>query len=264
MNRPIALLTDFGNQDHFVGSLKGVILSIHPNAVVFDVTHEIRPQNIWDAAFVLRSVYPYVPKGTIFVVVIDPGVGSAREALCVKTRHAYLLAPNNGVLSMVLRNEKEYQARIIQNDCYFLKPVSRTFHGRDIFAPAAAHLSRSDVFSDLGPRLNHPRFLNLPEPVLRPGRITGQILYLDRFGNAITNISRSFLGNRTNFLTTRILIRNKIKAKPKTLFCEGNRRELIALWNSTGLLELAVRDGSAGREFGVKVGDSVQAMFEAS
>ncbi len=140
MNRPIALLTDFGLTDHYVGSLKSVILGINPKAVIFDLTHEIRPQNIREGAYILNEIYKYLPKGAIVVAVVDPGVGSRREAICVETNRGYLLAPNNGLLSMALRHEK-YKARKITNDQYFLKPVSSTFHGRDIFSPCAARLS---------------------------------------------------------------------------------------------------------------------------
>ena len=261
MTRPIALLTDFGNHDHFVGSLKGVILSIHPRTVIFDITHEVRPQNIWDGAFVLDSVYPYVPKGTIFVVVIDPGVGSARHALCVKTNHAYLIAPDNGVLSMVLRNERNYEIRAIENERYFLKPVSNTFHGRDIFSPVAAHLSQKDIFGQLGRKINHLHLLDIPKATQKAKMVTGKILYLDRFGNAMTNIPKSLLGPALRFLRSQIQVKGKIKARPKTLFCEGNIGELIGLWNSINLLELAVRNGSAEREFGLQVGDSVKILL---
>ena len=258
MNHPIALLTDFGVQDHFVGSLKGVILGINPQAAIFDITHEVRPQNIRDGAFVLYSVYPYVPKGTIFVVVIDPGVGSARRALCVKTNRCFLIAPDNGVLSMILRKEKHFTARAITNDQFFRKPVSNTFHGRDVFAPAAAYLSQKDVFEKFGPRVKQIKMLDISEAVRHEKDIKGEIIYIDRFGNAMTNISKAASGMPVDFSATRVIVKQKLKAAAKSLFCEGQAGALIALWNSTDLLELAVRNGSAEKKFGLMVGDPVR------
>ena len=145
MNRPIALLSDFGLKDHYVGSLKAVILGINPKATIFDVTHEIRPQNIREGAFILHAVYPVIPKGTIVVAVVDPGVGSMRQAICVKTSRGFLIGPNNGLFSLVLRDEAGYEARALVNDRYFHKPVSSTFHGRDVFSPSAATCNKGSM-----------------------------------------------------------------------------------------------------------------------
>ena len=262
MNRPIALLTDFGTKDHFVGSLKGVILGINPSAIIFDITHEVRPQNIWDGAFVLYSVYSYVPNGTIIVAVVDPGVGSERRAICVKTDKCFLLAPDNGLLNMVIRDEKKFEARKIVNDRYFRKPVSNTFHGRDIFAPTAAYLSERNIFQSLGPIVRDIHRLRIPEPQDTKTGMTGEVLYIDRFGNVMTNISKSFLGRTFNSKKIRILVKNKFHAQMKLLFCEGASGELIALWNSTGLLELAVKNDSAEKEFKLKVGDPVTVLMK--
>ncbi|OGX07008.1 MAG: hypothetical protein A3G87_03390 [Omnitrophica bacterium RIFCSPLOWO2_12_FULL_50_11] len=256
-NRSIALISDFGLRDHYVGSLKGVILSIHPKAVIFDITHKIRPQNIQEAAFVLYSAYPYLPQGTIVVVVVDPTVGTKRRALCVRTRHAYLLGPDNGVLSMVLSDEKDIQCRIVTNDRYFRKPVSATFHGRDIFAPVAAWLSRSDIFSSLGPTVTRVHQIKIPRVAFGRGVIRGNVVYIDRFGNAMTNISRDACAQFLKSNEVRINAGSKRGVRLKRTFSEGKRGELIAFWNSSHHLELAVREDSAEKRFLIRIGDSV-------
>jgi S-adenosylmethionine hydrolase len=261
MTRPIALLTDFGLKDHYAGSIKGVILDINPRAVIFDLTHEIRPQNIREAAFVLNSVYPYAPRGTIFVVVVDPGVGSERQALCVKTSRGFLIAPDNGVLSLTLQKEKSFEARAITNARFFRKPVSKTFHGRDVFSPAAAWLSRKDVFQSFGPKLSRIHLLPFPEPKISRQGIQGEIVYIDRFGNAMTHISRRECFKSGLYQNLRVFVKGKRAASFKAVFSEGKPRELIAVWNSDDRLELAVRDDSAEKLYRLKVGDSVKVVW---
>ncbi|MBI3999574.1 MAG: SAM-dependent chlorinase/fluorinase [Candidatus Omnitrophica bacterium] len=262
MARPIALLTDFGLKDHYVGSLKGVILSINPRAVILDVTHDIRPQNIREGAFVLQAVYSVLPKGTIVVVVVDPGVGSARQAICVKTRRGFLLAPNNGILSMVLAEEKGFEVRAIVNDRYFRKPVSSTFHGRDIFSPSAAWLSKKNIFRSFGPILPPSKLhqFSIPMAIRNSNSLRGEIIYIDHFGNAMTNISKDKLKHSAHG-QTHILIKGKYKVRVKPFFSAGKSGELFAVWNSADRLELAVREGSAERLFGLQVSDSVTVKF---
>lgn len=257
MNRPIALLTDFGLKDHYVGSIKAVILKINPKAVIFDITHELKPQNIREGAFVLRSVYPVLPKGTIVAAVVDPGVGSMRQALCVKTRKGYLIGPNNGIFSMVLKDEKKFEVRAIENDRFFHKPVSSTFHGRDIFSPSAAWLSKKEVFRSFGPPLHAIHTLPIPEVIQKPDSIKGEIVYIDRFGNAITNISKTVAARLWGKKDFAIFVKGKYKVRLKPFFGAGTRGELIAVWNSGDLLELAVREDSAEKLFHLKIGESV-------
>ena len=257
MNRPIALLTDFGMKDHYGGSLKGVILGINPKATIFDITHEIRPQNIRDGAFVLYSVYPALPKGTIIVAVVDPGVGSMRQALCIQTSRGYLIGPNNGLFSLVLRMEDKFEARAIVNDRFFRKPVSSTFHGRDFFAPSAAWLSKRNVFQSFGPRIHKPHSFHIAKAIRADHAVKGEIVYIDRFGNGMTNISKTQFPSLGKTKETAVLVKGKQHASLKTFFSAGSRGALIALWNSSNLLELAVRDDSAEKLFGLKVGDSV-------
>lgn len=253
MTRAIALLTDFGLTDHYVGSLKSVIFSMDPQAVVFDLTHDVRPQNIWEGAYLLSSIYNYLPQGSIVVAVIDPGVGSERDAICIKTERCFLMAPDNGLLSIAVKNKK-YNARKITNPKYFLNPVSATFHGRDIFAPCAAHLSKRDIFEDLGPRTQSLHELKVPEPVIGTNGIKGELIYLDRFGNAMTNIAF-----HQSLAKHPVCIRFRKQNIPlKSFFSEGKANELIAVWNSSRALEIAVFKGSAEKLHQLKLGEPIE------
>jgi len=256
-SRPIALLTDFGVKDHYVGSIKGVILRINPNAVIFDITHEVRPQQVNEAAFILNSVYRYVPKETVFVVVVDPGVGSKRKAVCIKTQNAFLIGPDNGVFTHVLSNEKKVEMRLITNDRYFVKPVSSTFHGRDIFAAVAGHLSCRDIFKSLGPKVAKLRQIHLLKAVHQKNGVRGQVVYIDRFGNAITNIRYDMLSHGPLSERLRITLRNNFRVEERPFFGVARSGELFALWNSNQYLELAVKNDSAEQKFKIKVGDLV-------
>ena len=257
MNRPIALLTDFGVKDHYVGSIKGVILGINPKATIFDITHDVRPQNIREAAFVLASVYPVLPKGTVVVAVVDPGVGSMRQALCVKTPRGFLIGPNNGIFSLVLQGEEKFEARALTNDRYFRKPVSATFHGRDVFSPSGAWLSKRNIFESFGPRLHKLHSLHIPKAYRTDHTIKGEIVYVDHFGNAISNICKKQFPSLSKAHDAAILIRGKHHVYFKPFFSAGTRGTLIAVWNSNHLLELAVREDSAEKLYGLKIGDSI-------
>lgn len=254
MNRPIALLTDFGLTDHYVGSLKSVILSINPKAVIFDLTHEIRPQNVREGAYILSTIYPYLPQGTIVVSVIDPGVGSEREALCIETERGYLMGPDNGLMSVAVSHQK-FRARKLTNDKFFLKPVSSTFHGRDIFSSTAAHLSKRNIFESLGPMVDHFNILELPHPTANDRVVTGEIVHIDRFGNAMTNIS--FKEVKWNNFSIQVSGQT-ISLKP--FFGAGKEKELFAIWNGSQILELAVFKGSAEKIHRLKLGDAVEVV----
>jgi len=256
----IALLTDFGLTDHYAASLKAVILSINPNANIVDISHSVRPQNINEGAFLLREVYPHFPKGTIFVGVVDPGVGSLRRALCIRTSRGYLIGPDNGILSRAVENETKYEIRKIENDRYFRKPVSHTFHGRDIFAPVAAHLSLKDIFSMLGPLIYEIKMLTQAAPQLSKKSILGEIMYMDRFGNAISNISKNLILARQRKL--RVKLKSITLNKICDYFSQGKKNELMAVWNSSDWLEFAIPNGSAQAKCKLNVGDKVQVTFK--
>jgi len=254
----IALLTDFGLEDHYVASLKGVILSINPKIRIIDLTHQIRPQNIRQGAFVLREVCPCLPNGTIVVAVVDPGVGTSRKAVCVKTANGYLIGPDNGLLSMTVAKEKKNEIRTITNHRYWRHPVSNTFHGRDIFAPVAAHLSRRNIFTQLGPRLRRLTELKAFAKLVTRQRLIGAVEYIDRFGNAITNISAiDFNKVKLNRASCKIKIKQKLIKGLDRCFADRRAGKLVALINSSDLLEIALPNASAAQKFRLKVGDKV-------
>lgn len=244
MSSIIAFLTDFGSYDGYVGAMKGAVLKILPTATLVDITHEIGPQQILHGALVLENCYAFFPQGTVFVAVVDPGVGTRRKILAVKTRHYYFVAPDNGILDFVLRAEKIKEIVAIQNPRYFgTSSPSATFHGRDIMAPVAARLARGDrIFPRLGPSLKKYKHLAYPEVKKTASVLRGQVLYFDRFGNAITNIRssdapKSFWRQASVFLKGK-----KIKGICRTY---GSEKGLISLFNSQGRLEIAVPQGSA-------------------
>lgn len=241
--RAIALLSDFGSADGYAGIMHGVILRINPYAVIVDVCHDIPPQDVHAAAFVLSTVYPYFPADTIYVVVVDPGVGSERRALAVRTPRGTFVAPDNGVLSYVLAREPVDEMVHLTNARYWLSPLSDTFHGRDLFAPVAAYLSLGVPLGELGPAMRDPVRLPVPEAVVQPdGTICGQVLHVDRFGNLITNIPQGLLP-ADQFWRVRIMGHEVIGlSKAYALAADG---ELVALIDSSGYLEIAVRNGNA-------------------
>ena len=270
MNEPrriITLTTDFGTSDAYVGIMKGVILSINPNARVVDLTHAIPPQDIYDAAFSIYVAHSYFPKGTIHIIVVDPGVGSDRQAVVSRTDNAFFVCPDNGVLSYVLQsveNEREQSidSVAIQNAAYYLPEVSNTFHGRDIFAPVAAHLSLGAPFDDIGPPVQTLVQLPIQVPELARNSLTGQIVKIDRFGNAITNISETAIAHlksaSTGGITTyEIRIGSVRLHRFNRAYAESGVGEPLAIIGSSGLLEIAINGGNAKEDLGIKWGDSV-------
>lgn len=185
----ISLLTDFGTADNYVGVMKGVMLRIAPQARFLDITHQISPQSVREGAYSLQTSLPYFPQGTIHLVVVDPGVGSDRRAVGVQIPGAQFIAPDNGVLSYVLSGQEDIQAVELANPAYHLKEISTTFHGRDIFSPAAAHLAAGVPLGELGPSVDD--LVQLPEPYLayEQGCIRGEVISIDHFGNLATSIN---------------------------------------------------------------------------
>jgi len=250
------LTTDFGTRDWFVGTMKGVVLGIHPRAAVVDLTHEIPPGDIRAGAFALMAGYRFFPKGTVHVAVVDPGVGGPRRAIAVQTADYVFVGPDNGVLSWALARERIKTVRRIEAGKYFLKPVSRTFHGRDIFAPVAAHLSRGLSIQRLGRGVDDWVRLSWPQPTRSRGMVRGEIIYLDRFGNAITNVeSEPELNEQA--VTCEVAGRRKARCALAEFYgaVPGNRP--VAVMGSSGFLEIAVNGDSAARRFGLKTGDAV-------
>lgn len=188
MRRTIALLTDFGDRDGFVGALKGVILSINPDVNLIDISHNVPSFNILDGSIVLRATYNYFPKGTIFLSVVDPGVGTERKAIIVKTESYIFVGPDNGLLSPALKKQTIEKIVSVENGRYFLKTDTNTFHGRDIFAPIVAYISLGEPLENFGPEIDRLADIGKLEAIYEEDRIVGRIIKFDKFGNAITNL----------------------------------------------------------------------------
>lgn len=254
----IALITDFGIRDWYAGEMKGAILSVAPHATIVDITHNLDFGDITGAAFSLRSCYPTFPQGTVFCVVVDPGVGSSRPALAAGCGSYFFTGPDNGVLSWALEREATYSLHRIDNRSLLPKQVSATFHGRDIFAPIAAYLSTVGDLDTVGPVVTECVTLPWPEPRLDNGRIIGSIVYIDRFGNAITSITRKTF--------------SLLPGPPTNVFIKGSRLPLCTFYQEVetgkglayigagGFLEVAVNCGNAAAVFGLRTGDAVEAV----
>ena len=259
----ITLTTDFGLADGYVGTMKGIILGIAPTVTIVDISHDISPQDVREAAYTLYAAYPYFPQGTIHVVVVDPGVGSDRRAIALRTPQATFVAPDNGVLSYVVAGERVEEMVHLTNPRYHLSPVSRTFHGRDIFAPAAAHLARGIPLAELGEPLTEIITFSLPRPQVRPdGTIVGEVIHVDRFGNLITSIVPKDLTDHFLLREGIIQIKGLSIRGIANNYAEGTPGKLLALIGSSNHLEIAVSGGSASQTLEAEVGDEVLLKVE--
>jgi S-adenosylmethionine hydrolase len=258
MRKPIiSLLTDFGEKDHYVASMKGVILNINPQCILVDITHEVRPHDIQEGAFILANTYSYFPKGTIHLSVVDPEVGGMRKPVLLVTQNYFFVGPDNGLFTFIAQREKVKQVVVLTKKKYFLPKVNMTFHGRDIFAPVAAYLSLGISPKAFGEKLEHWVKLDLKEPEVRGKRLSGEILHIDHFGNLISNIDQERF---TNFIKREpfvIQIGEKAISEIKRGYWEGKRREIIALFGSGGFLEISIKEGSAQKKLKLKKGDRV-------
>lgn len=262
-NPAIVLLTDFGLTDAYAGLLKAVIHSLHPGALILDLTHGIPPQHVLQGAVILETSYKFFPKGSIFVCVVDPGVGTGRKILCAKTKDYFFIGPDNGVLALALERESKKEIRSVENKKYFLREApSYTFHGRDIMSPAAAHLAAArargrDIFRALGPRIQkiHPAPFSRARKIR--GRLEGQILYFDHFGNAITNLRRQ--DESDEFWKNVEVSVGEIGLGPLRKTYGAGPKILAALFNSFDHLEIAVPGDSAEKCGPLEVGETVTA-----
>ena len=252
----ITLTTDFGAVDWFVGTMKGVILGLQPRAHLVDITHEIAAGDIHAGAFALAASYKFFPKRTVHVAVIDPGVGSGRRAIAVQTVNYFFVGPDNGVLSLALAGEKIKAIHEITNARLFLRPVSHTFHGRDVFAPVAAKLSQGLPLTKVGVPIKEFVKLNWPEPQRTAHSIKGEIAYIDRFGNAITNIDNAALTARAEG-ACEIIVKGKRLRGVQPFYQAVPNGDAVAVPGSSGFLELAVNAGSIARKFNLSVGERV-------
>jgi S-adenosylmethionine hydrolase len=254
----ITLLTDFGRGDAYVASMKGVILSLNPAAMLVDLSHEVPPQDIRAGAFILAEAAAYFPPGTIHLAVVDPGVGSGRRALAARCQGHYWVGPDNGLFHLSFSRASELTVVSLENPQYFRPQVSATFHGRDIFAPVAAHLSLGVDLERFGPRITDPVSLGFPEPVFTREAIKGEIIYVDRFGNLVSNVGAGELtawsGGRTLSLRAGSL---NLRGLART-YTDAAPGEFLALTGSHGFLEIACARDSAARKLKAGVGLKVE------
>jgi S-adenosylmethionine hydrolase len=258
MKRPIiTLLTDFGTSDHYVGAMKGVILGICPQAQLVDISHEVTPYAITEAAFTLEQARRcFLPK-TVHLVVVDPGVGSTRRPILAEAGGHYFVAPDNGVLSMVLDADPKHRIREITADRWFRKPVSQTFHGRDIFAPVAAHLASGVTPAKFGKRIKDCLRLNYSKPTQTPeNNSTGVVIKVDRFGNIVTNFDQSY-SPRLAAEPFRIQIGAKAVTRIFPSYSAGPAGKPFAIWGSSGFLEISCKQQNAAEELEVAPGSAV-------
>lgn len=257
VNRALTLLTDFGTRDGYVAAMKGVIASIAPAAALIDMTHEIRPGDVAGAAWTLRRYWHLFPPRTVHLAVVDPGVGTDRRALAARVEGRYFVAPDNGLLSWVLHDD-ELDAAVSLDAHRFRRPeVSPTFHGRDIFAPAAAHLCAGVPLSELGSPLIHPVRLPLPDTIRRGNEVEGCVVQVDRFGNLITNIPAGWVRPLLDEGAVRTLVGRHDVGTIRRTYGDVAQGEPVALIGSDMTLEVAVREGRASDKLKVGLGTPV-------
>jgi S-adenosylmethionine hydrolase len=256
----VTLLTDFGTADYFVGAMKGAVLAANPEASVVDITHEVPPYDVEAGAFTLRAAFETYPAGTVHVAVVDPGVGSARRAVAVEGHGHTFVGPDNGLFGHVYERVRPFRVFQLTNEIYFRSEVSPTFHGRDIFAPAAGALSRGVRAVELGPEVFD--FVRLPSAAVEragDGTLVGAVIHVDRFGNLVTNITPEDLSEEAVARGARLLVAGREVRRFRRFFAEGveGAGEPFALWGGAGLLEVAVFRDSAARVLGARRGDKV-------
>jgi S-adenosyl-L-methionine hydrolase (adenosine-forming) len=260
----LTLTTDFGTKDGFVGTLKGVIWSICPTAQIADISHEISPQNILEAAFVLWRAYSFYPPGTVHVVVVDPGVGTPRRPIAVRLGTHTFVGPDNGLFTQIYgdaeKNSWKVEIAHLTNKKYFLPEISRTFHGRDIFVPVAAHIANGVVLEDLGPMITNPVRLSLPKPEKTSNGWLAHITVVDIFGNCTTDLPAAALLEHEN-----ITFHIRGQEVHGLVASYGHRQpgELVTLVDSENIIEIAVVNGNAADKLGVQIGDIVEVIYDA-
>jgi S-adenosylmethionine hydrolase len=273
MTRTIALLTDFGTTDTYVGVMKAVMSRICPDAHFIDITHEIARQNVQQGAFTLLRTYRYFPPGTVFLVVVDPGVGTVRKAIAAQVGDYTFVAPDNGVLSYVLAEYEDARVVELSNPAYQLSPVSSTFHGRDIIAPAAAHLASGISIEQFGSPLPDYVRRDFPQVEISAREIRGHVLFSDHFGNIITSIgeltwpsadhitliSRAHPSNSVTFSAQQaaITVNGHTLSSIRRTYSEVNMGDFLVIADSSGYLEIAVNQGSAAHQLSVEPGAPV-------
>ncbi|MGC1620468.1 MAG: SAM-dependent chlorinase/fluorinase [Candidatus Acidiferrum sp.] len=258
-NAIITLTTDFGTDDHLVGTLKGVILKINSEVTLVDITHHVTPFDLLDGALSIGAAYSYFPPKTIHMVIVDPGVGTERRPLLVSAQNQYFIAPDNGVLSVIYeREQSNLVVRHANAEHYYLQPVSKTFHGRDIFAPVAAWLSKGWQTPSMGDEITDYKRFALPKPKSVDGGAKGVVLRIDPFGNLVTNFRAEDLTSESqNGGGLKLQVGSHPVNRLVDTFAQGNAGEPIAYIGSSGYLEIALNKGNASRTLSVGRGASV-------
>lgn len=245
-NQIITLTTDYGTNDHLVGTLKGVILKINPDVTIVDITHHVTPFDLLDGALSIGAAYSYFPNRTIHVVVVDPGVGTSRRPLLVSADNQYFIAPDNGVLSLIYERDPNAVVRHANVEHYYLQPVSKTFHGRDVFAPIAAWLAKSGQTASMGEEITDYKKFTMPRPKAADGAMKGVVMRVDNFGNLITNFREEDLSNEAK-QSGKVSFQVGTQAVSKIVdtYASGAAGEAIAYVGSSGYIEIGVNKGSA-------------------
>ncbi|MFX0033621.1 MAG: S-adenosyl-l-methionine hydroxide adenosyltransferase family protein [Candidatus Hodarchaeota archaeon] len=271
--RIIGLITDFGARgQHYVATMKAVILKINPNVEIIDINHSVSPFNIYEASFLIKTTHKYFPKGSIFIIVVDPGVGTLREILAIKLMsNHFFIGPNNGIFTNTFNLNDIVECVKIQNDEYFLKPISNTFHGRDVMAPVGAYISKSVDLKNFGPPFDPKNFVEYPYvyQVFQSDKIIkGTILYIDQFGNGITNIplkenkiGKSLLTLKEGGIISLIFKNKKYAGNFTSHYDKVPKNSILFLEGSYGLLEISLNQGNAAEEIGFNIGDSITIKF---
>jgi S-adenosylmethionine hydrolase len=258
MNTIITLTTDFGTRDTYVAEMKAVILDICKIATIVDITHEVEKFNVRMGAYALASASPYFPEGTIHLAVIDPGVGTQRQPILIQTKRSYFIGPDNGVLALAARNDGIECIHKIANQKLMLPKISNTFHGRDIFAPAAAHLANGTLPAEFGPEIHEaamPKFATITE---RRNALIGEVLFIDDFGNIITNFGQKELSRMDAKESVNIKVKNtRLKLKLCKAYAEAKSQKPLAIIGSHNFLEISINQGNASKVLKTKSGDDI-------
>ena len=257
MSRLITLLTDFGTQDTFVGVIKGVIKTLAPSAEVIDLTHHISPQDIPAGAFLLKTAYKYFPPGTIHLAVVDPGVGSLRRPIAAQIGEFFYVCPDNGLLSYILSADTLTQAVVLDNPQHQRPQISRTFHGRDIFAPVAAHLANDVSMDTLGTPIETLETFPLSRPYVSDDTLICHVIAADVFGNVFLDLTEDMAG-QSHLAYAAIEVSSVLISGMSNSYSDVGVGEPLALFGSSGHLEIAVRNGNTREQLGIKIGDEVR------
>ena len=263
MPKIVALLTDYGTRDQYAGSLRGAVLSACPDAMVVDVTHDITPHAVREAAFVLRAAVATFPAGTAFVGVVDPEVGTDRRGIAIRAGGYLFVGPDNGIFSLVLTDHPEAEVRELTNAGLFRPNVSSTFHGRDVFGPVAGALVRGTAFAEVGPPVGDAFRFEFPKPrIIGEEVVEGQVIYIDTFGNLVSSIGgaewQRFIHGANGDLTEMVAEVNRVIVPVVTTFGDVPEDDACAYLGSAGRIEIAVNRGSAAKRFEASIGSSVK------